>query len=346
MKDDHYPFPSTNYIVTESTYGSRVRYVQSSEDRITTLARVLNKTLNQENGKVLIPTFAFHRMQELIADLCVLNSSIQRDDVNWDNKDRDITVLCHSGLSNRLNAIYARSLSKKLANGKYQYLNNVLPERLGIAAGNVATIFKRLAEQGRSKFGNITFVTPSDGDKTTLIENADIILATSGMCESGAASDYFEMLKDSPANSVVITGFQSSGSVGRRLVDGDLEALSCRLDVHDMSAFYSAHGDQTKLLENIFYLGQFKSNSRCATVFINHGDAESKNVLRSKIMQISQDQLANYREVGNVLLASNRWFDLNHGEYLAESTNKMIDLYALSTNELLQEIERRKFALT
>ncbi|MDC9724727.1 MAG: hypothetical protein PSN44_02250, partial [Gammaproteobacteria bacterium] len=183
-------------------------------------------------------------MQELIADLCVLDASIRRQEIKWDRDDRQIIVLCHSGLSNKLNAVYARQLSKKLKNEKYQYLNNELPLRLGIEADKVANIFKGLAERGVSKFGCIKFMTPSGGNKDKLLQEADIILATSGMCDNGASQDYFEMMKGSASNSILITGFQSSGSVGRKLVDDELDMLSCFADVYDISPFYSAHGDQ------------------------------------------------------------------------------------------------------
>lgn len=344
MKDDHYPFPSTDYIVTESTYGAKVRETQSSTKRIAQLGEILNKTLNHNNGKALIPVFAFHRMQELIADLCVLEASIGRDEVLWDSDNRSLTVLCHSGLSNRLNAIYGQQLSKKLQNGKYQYLNNELPSRLGVEAEEVADIFKNLAERGISQFGNIRFITPSERDKEKQLKQVDIVLATSGMCDNGASYDYLEMMKGSPSNSVLITGFQSSGSVGRKLVDGDLEELSCMAKIFDVSAFYSAHADQAKLIDNIFQIGEFASQARASSVFINHGDPRSKEVLQAKIKQVSEEKRQGYRTVRDVLIANDKWFDLNEGKYLPSEDQSSIDISKLSTTELMEEIHRRQLA--
>lgn len=346
MKDDHYPFPSANYIVTESTYGNRVREPQSSNSRISRIGEILNRTLNRKSGKALIPVFAFHRMQELIADLCVLDACIRRGEIGWDGGNRTINVLCHSGLSNRLNAIYGEQLSKKLGNGKYQYLNNELPSRLGIEAERVSSIFKNLAEQGVSQFGNIRLVIPTERDKEKQLQQVDIVLATSGMCDNGASYDYFELMKGCSSNSVLITGFQSSGSVGRKLVDGDLEAVSCTAEVFDVSAFYSAHADQAKLIDNIFQIGEFAPQARPSTVFINHGDLSSKEGLQAKIKQVAEEKRQGYRAVTDVLIANDKWFDLNEGEYLSSEDPSSVDISQLSTIELMKEIERRQLAET
>lgn len=112
-------------------------------------------------------------------------------------------------------------------------------------------------------------------------EKSDVILASSGMCDQGPSSEYLQMLRDDPRNTIILTGFQSKSSAGRALLEGSEQGA----EVVDLSSHYSGHGDQQKLLDNIFELVGYKGRQGGTTVFINHGEPGSKETFRAKIME-------------------------------------------------------------
>lgn len=58
------PFPQCDYLITESTYGNRLHpKMQEAEGE---LLRVITETCVQRKGKVIIPSFAIGRTQEVV----------------------------------------------------------------------------------------------------------------------------------------------------------------------------------------------------------------------------------------------------------------------------------------
>src|SRR5690606_37522818 len=58
------PFPQSDYIICESTYGNRLHAVQQDvEER---LLQVVNDTCVLKGGKIVIPAFSIDRTQEII----------------------------------------------------------------------------------------------------------------------------------------------------------------------------------------------------------------------------------------------------------------------------------------
>lgn len=311
LKPDHEPYATASYIVTESTYGNRIRETQSWEKRIDALTAAIDRTLNQKGGKVLIPTFAFHRMQELMADLSIVNIPT--------NQARALRVTCHSPLGIKLNAIYGDQLQKKLENGKYQYLNPELPSRLNASEGEICKLYSDLAKLGKSALNNTLFSTPSkerkasaDEHRQATIDDSDVILATSGMCDNGPSVKYLEAMASDPNNTIIITGFQAHGSAGRRILESEYDGSTA--EVIDMSSYYSAHADQSLLLNYLLGVGKFKEQDNGATVFINHGTDESKQALKSALLSKSKSNDA--RTINEVHIANSNWYDLNKGAFM------------------------------
>ena len=84
---------------------------------------------------------------------------------------------------------------------------------------------------------------------------------------------------------VVIAGFQSEGSLGRRLVDGARqvrllgEEIDVRASVHTLGGF-SAHADQKALLD---WAAAFKRPPR--QTFVVHGEAGTAQVFAQELRQ-------------------------------------------------------------
>jgi len=58
------PFPQCDYLITESTYGNRLHPAESETSG--DLLRVINETCVVRKGKVIIPSFAIGRTQEIV----------------------------------------------------------------------------------------------------------------------------------------------------------------------------------------------------------------------------------------------------------------------------------------
>ena len=83
----------------------------------------------------------------------------------------------------------------------------------------------------------------------------------------------------------------------------------------DLSSHYSGHGDQQRLLDNVFDLAGYSAGSKETTVFINHGESDSKGCLQREILKRAGDELQGDRRINKVLIASDDWFDLNSRSY-------------------------------
>src|SRR5205809_657126 len=103
-----------------------------------------------------------------------------------------------------------------------------------------------------------------------------IVLATSGMMSGGPVLEYFKGWADNPLHALLFVGFQSEGSLGRRiqrearevtLTDrGQPLTLPTKLDLETIDGF-SGHSDRLQLLN---YVGTMEP--RPERVIVNHGE--------------------------------------------------------------------------
>jgi metallo-beta-lactamase family protein len=103
------------------------------------------------------------------------------------------------------------------------------------------------------------------------------------MCEGGRISHHFKHNIWRPECSVVFTGYQAAGTLGRRIVDGAKHAYILGEDIAIRSRVYtiggfSAHADQGELIE---WLAAFTNKPK---VFIVHGE-EKVSLEFEKIVQ-------------------------------------------------------------
>src|SRR5690606_17998610 len=114
---------------------------------------------------------------------------------------------------------------------------------------------------------------PEDSMAINRIRSGAIIIAGSGMCEGGRIRHHFKHNLWRSECSIIFTGFQVRGTLGRLVVDGIRtvrvlgEELAVRARVHTIGGF-SAHADQKELLE---WLGSYRNKPE---VFVVHGEEE------------------------------------------------------------------------
>lgn len=348
MKGGQHPFANTDYIVVESTYGSRIRAQehQNYALRLERLAQIIAHTVFVKGGKVLMPTFSLHRSQELLMDVLqwmrVKLPTSQSNMVGYDN-ERHITANIHAPLGRSVTQVYARHLCSKSPNGKFKYLNTKLCDALLMNAEEIEAMLQRLVEDGQFmlEHGNsLNMTKPKEPDNY----EADIVIASAGMCDNGPVVRYLERWESDPRNTIILTGYQAAGSKGAELMGyvGSSSSpknsyTASHAEVIDMSPYYSAHGDQQMLLEFLFRTDGYGC-ANPATLLINHGNRESKYELKKAVESRAAKQGKGDRRVKEVKIADARWLNLDTGEYIDHSHSEQELLSELAALRLQLEL--------
>jgi metallo-beta-lactamase family protein len=225
-----------DYVVVESTYGNR--FHKGIKESIDELADAVSETLRKK-GNVLIPAFAVGRTQDV---LYILNQLVR------EKRLPRIDVYVDSPLADKATQIYLHH-----------------PEYFDPAA---IDMFKAGGSDGM----RIHFTkTVEESQALNKIKSGAIIIAGSGMCEGGRIRHHFKHNLWRSECSIIFTGFQVKGTLGRFIVDGARtvhvlgEEIALRAKVYTINGF-SAHADQKELLE---WLGSFTQEPE---VFIVHGE--------------------------------------------------------------------------
>lgn len=207
-----------DYLVMESTYGDRTRpHIDDSQRQAILLAEMRDALA--AGGNVIIPAFAVERSQELLSDLISLMA---------DGRLPRVPVYLDSPLAIRATEVFER----------HAHTLDVTPV-------------------GESPFRapNIHFTTsPEQSQQLNRINGGIVIISASGMCEAGRIRHHLRSNIWRPDATVLLTGFQAPGTLGRLLEDGAdrvrimgeelvVKARIRRLDI------YSGHADRNDLLD-------------------------------------------------------------------------------------------------
>jgi metallo-beta-lactamase family protein len=117
--------------------------------------------------------------------------------------------------------------------------------------------------------------------KINSIRSGAVIIAASSMCEGGRVKHHLRYNLSRPECAIVFTGFQATGTLGRRIVDGAEtvrlfgEQHAVRAKVYTIGGL-SAHADQEALLN---WLGGFQRPPRATW----HGEPLAAHALRNEI---------------------------------------------------------------
>jgi len=121
----------------------------------------------------------------------------------------------------------------------------------------------QILHQGLNPFLSDMFVRVANSDqRAKAIEGEpSAILATAGMMTGGPVIEYFKTLAPDPRNSLVFVGYQSEGSLGRKIqkgwrevplrgAGGRAEEVKVNMSIHTVDGF-SGHSDRTQLLNYV-----------------------------------------------------------------------------------------------
>jgi metallo-beta-lactamase family protein len=218
LKDpDRVEFATT--VIAESTYGDRTHGESTPVDA---LAKVVTDTAAR-GGVVVIPAFAVGRTQEILYYLRQLEEA---------QRIPSLPVFVDSPMACDATPIY-------LAHAEdHDLVMRAVQERIGSPLATLQTQFTRSVEE--SKRVN-AFTKPA------------IIISASGMATGGRILHHLKQRLPDPKNTILFVGYQSVGTRGRRMLDGEKEVkiqgqlIPVRAHLEQVSGF-SAHADWVEML--------------------------------------------------------------------------------------------------
>ncbi|MFK5633653.1 MBL fold metallo-hydrolase [Ornithinimicrobium sp. LYQ103] len=234
------------YVVCESTYGDR----EHPEPQVAhaEMADAITRTI-QRGGLVVIPAFAVDRTQGVLKDLVTMMR---------ERRIPEVPVVVDSPMALKvLDAYRDESLGELREDVDVEDFTG-LPELIEAA---------------------------SSADSRALNRRFDpmIIVASSGMAEGGRVLHHLARLLPDRRNTVILTGFQASGTRGRAIEDG---AGSVKINGHYIKVRaeivqdheFSVHGDASDLMDWLRALDQEPE-----TVFVTHGELDVAHTFAGRI---------------------------------------------------------------
>ncbi len=238
-------FKRVETLILESTYSAHADFFPHRRDVDADLMKTVMETM-ERGGKVLIPSFAVGRGKEIMALLGM------QDNFNYpvwlEGMIYDATAI---------HTAYPEYMSKRMQRSIFHQGKNPL----------MSEKFKHVAPKERS--GIIDSAEPG------------VIVATSGMLIGGPSVEYLKGLAHDKKNTLLFSGYQAEGSLGRRIQkgwrevpindEGRKKVLNIEMEIKTITGL-SGHADRGELLKFISRLG-----SRPDRIFLNHGE-KSKSI--------------------------------------------------------------------
>ncbi len=244
-------------LIIESTYGDRLHApIAEMDDK---LAAVLRRVFDR-GGKVVIPSFALERAQEIVFALKKLRGrgALPAMPVYVDSpltvKLTDVFRLHTECLDDETRALMARDASP-------------------------------------FDFEELRYVSSQEDSKRIDEEPGPaVIISASGMCEGGRVLDHLRATIEDPKNAVLIVGFQAQHTLGRRLVERRPRAKifgverDVRAEIVVMDGF-SAHADQRGLVD---FVGEARRGGGLKNVVLVHGEPGPQYALAALLAQFPE----------------------------------------------------------
>jgi metallo-beta-lactamase family protein len=239
-------------VFCESTYGDREHrpYAETIKE-----FQDLIKGAAEKKSKVLIPSFAIGRAQQILYNL----AEMYRNGIVT-----PMPVYLDSPMAIAATELYGKhqSLMDEEAEGQHHFA------------------------QMRADLRNLQLcVTAEESKALNEVDGPCIILAGAGMCNAGRIMHHLRHNLGNASTLVIIVGYQAKGSVGRQLIEGAQkvkmfgETIVVRATVRGLGGF-SAHAGQSDLLKWLEPMA--RSHSR---IVLTHGESQSQNELAFQIKQ-------------------------------------------------------------
>jgi metallo-beta-lactamase family protein len=251
MLNDPAVIKGLDYLIIESTYGGR--FHAPIDEAKAKLREVINRTVERK-GKILIPAFSLERTQEVVYFLSELL------------KEKAIPSV----------PVYVDSPLATEITDAFQFHMNYMDKETRQAIKNGESPFE---------FLNLRFIR--DQKESKALNNDErpmIIIAGSGMCESGRILHHLKNNIEDSRNTVLVVGYMARDTLGKRMVDkahyvrifGVEKELNAEVVVINS---FSGHADQNELV------GFINSCLPLKRIFLVHGDDDQSQALCNVLIQ-------------------------------------------------------------
>jgi metallo-beta-lactamase family protein len=250
------PVESPDYLVMESTYGDRQR--EDGPDRTEELFQVVQETARR-GGKVVIPSFAVGRTQELLARL---------NDLVEGGRMKGIPVFVDSPMATAVTKVFA-----------------LHPEAYSEEA-------QRLLRAGDEplEFPGLRMISSvRDSMELNKLKGPAVIISASGMCTAGRIKHHLKHNISDAKNTVLFVGYQAVHTLGRHIQSGTNPVrifgswFDVKAEIRTIEGF-SAHADLDEMLAWYGSLGRVKRQT-----FVVHGEEEASQALASRLRELGSE---------------------------------------------------------
>lgn len=235
-----------DHVILESTYGNRIH--PKTGDMRKELGAIVRATASR-GGRVLVPAFAVGRTQEIIYDLHMLLREGQIP---------QIPIYVDSPLAIDATGVFA--MHREAFDPSEKLLNHI-----GDPFDFPLVRYTRAVEESKA---------------LNALNAPAVIIAASGMAESGRILHHLAHGAPEPRNTILIVGFQAEHTLGRRIVERRPEIrvfgedVPLRAEVQVLNG-YSAHADRDEMIR---WLGETSNAARRRPpVTLVHGEQEVQN---------------------------------------------------------------------
>jgi len=248
------PFPQCDYLITESTYGNRLHpHLQEAEGE---LLRVIRETCVDKGGKLIIPSFAIGRTQEVVYTL---------------NK------FFNEGLLPKVN-IYVDSPLAVNATDIFRVHADIL---------NDDVAHEMLTDPDPFGFNSLFYIkSPEESKKLNSFKNPCVIISASGMMEAGRIKHHIANNIENPHNTILAVGYCAPSTLGARILSGADEVSifgihhPVKARIERIEAF-SGHGDYNEMADFL----SCQDASQIKKLFLVHGDAEAQMAYKGTLQK-------------------------------------------------------------
>jgi metallo-beta-lactamase family protein len=249
---DPLPFPQSDYIICESTYGNRLH--EENKDAELHILNTIIETCVNRKGKVIIPAFSLGRTQEIVFTL---------NNLELQGKLPKIKIFVDSPLSFNATNITRKHVDE--LNEKVRQVAKTDPDPFG--------------------FDQLTYIADKDQSQAlNELKEPCVIISASGMATAGRVKHHIMHNIDNEKNTILIVGYAEPNSLAGKLRNGNKEVrifgdeypVKAEIKIIDS---YSAHGDYTEMIR---YLSCQKKNE-VKKIFLVHGSPESISEFGKKL---------------------------------------------------------------
>jgi len=245
---DPSPGAETDVLLVESTYGDRLHATVDETERLATLIQ----DTTEKRGKLIIPSFAIGRVEEVLYAIKRLEDA---------GKIQALPVYVDSPMALRALKFYERHAHE-------------LDDDIGRRRGEVSAFCTK----------RFTPVATAQESKAVVQRGGPaIIISASGMATGGRVLHHLANGLADPRNTVLFVGFQAAGTRGRQLIEGaqEVKMFGQFVPVHarvEKLNGMSAHADAGEIAQ---WLRTFPKPP--GITYLVHGEPSAQDTLKTRI---------------------------------------------------------------